>query len=46
MKIKFSEKFKETVSEKAIPIEEIIKREFIQYVNNVKGYTYLTSKSE
>jgi hypothetical protein len=44
--IKYSKNFKVTKSDNAIPIEELIKREFIQYVNQIKGYTYIKAKEK
>jgi hypothetical protein len=39
-KVKFSEKFKETISDKAVPIEEIIRKEFKKYVFEEKEKKY------
>jgi hypothetical protein len=44
--IKFSKDFKEEVVDNPTPIKELIKQDFIEYVNRKKGYSFVTDKKD
>jgi nucleoid-associated protein YejK len=43
--IKLSKDLKEEVVDNPTPIKELIKQDFIEYVNKKKGYAYITDES-